>query len=257
MIDLFVIGHPRCATTTLYNLLKQSPDISVSTPKEIRYFDNHYERPVSSYDNHFDPNRICVDFNPVHSYVNFAAERIKMYNPNAKILQIVRDPYDRALSLWRLHHNMRAGREPRDFLQLLLDESNSFDPNRFEHEKNYLPFLDSHGFPYDHSVLESGTYGATRQRFQGLFTDVHTIRFEDITERPHDTVNNILSWIGADKMQELDYSEYNTDDHWDWKNKRSVAVDPIGQDELRSRRIVENVFRNDLNTLERLTGIAL
>ncbi|MCP4256830.1 MAG: sulfotransferase domain-containing protein [Planctomycetes bacterium] len=233
MKQVFLIGHPRCATTSIISMLSQVSDVAVSTPKEMRYFDIHYDKGLDWYESHYtrSTNKIVrVDGNPHHSYVNFAAERIKFHYPDAKIIQIVRSPFDRLYSWWQLFHSMRSGREPRTFPEMFKDGVESYDTDRFRHEGNWLPYLDQAGSTYQPFLLESGAYGTTYKRYLDLFGEenILTLPFEEVVKGAS-LVNEILKFIGSEEQLPDDFNLHSKSISEDWplKNKRDV----VGADE--------------------------
>jgi len=100
-VNLFIVGLNKAGTTWLFHLLKEHPDIQFSTKKELFYFDKNYPAGLKDYHS-------CFDFNSEHTYYaegsstyvrsSKTAEKIKRYNPNAKIIIILRDPIKRLLS---------------------------------------------------------------------------------------------------------------------------------------------------------------
>lgn len=264
MSNAFLVGHPRCGTTAIYNFMKSVPDVAVTTPKELRYFDNNYHLPISWYQDHFDwkhkfkTDGIWLDCNVAHSYVNFTAKRIQELYPNAKIVQIIRDPFDRVYSWWKLFHNMRYGREPRSFVDFLHGDMVTYNTNRFEYEGNWLPFLDQAGNTYQPFILESGAYGQTFQRFEKLFgfDNVLLMRYEDFLNNPVGFMTLILYFIGSsyeiEKGQVVDF--HHIDQNWPDRNKRNVAQ-PLGPStEQALRREVREFYKTEIRFLEQVSG---
>src|SRR5688500_19663917 len=55
--NLLIIGAMKCGTTSLHHYLDLHPDISMSDPKEVRFFDDPaWEERIDWYRGHFDPN---------------------------------------------------------------------------------------------------------------------------------------------------------------------------------------------------------
>jgi hypothetical protein len=112
--DLFVIGAMKGGTSTLYRNVLVHEEIDRTRRKEVNFFLK--DEPVaileSRYKNQFDrPELIKCDVSPKYSqYHSHAgvAERIFQANAAAKIIYIVRDPVDRAIS--HLHHNLLRDR---------------------------------------------------------------------------------------------------------------------------------------------------
>jgi hypothetical protein len=133
--NLFIVGGPRCGTSAIFRLLAQHPAISVSSPKETYYFcvDFHEESdsyagkgmrfPIRSEEKYLalfsDLSRTVVaEATPAYLYSRVAASRICAFNPDARILAIVRDP---VVMLQSLHAKMvsRGQEDLRDFRQAI------------------------------------------------------------------------------------------------------------------------------------------
>ncbi|HZD26112.1 MAG TPA: sulfotransferase [Alphaproteobacteria bacterium] len=107
--NLFVVGAPKCGTTSLCDYLRQHPDIFISAPKEPLFFctDQVHEEPwrVS------DPLRYLELFEPGagqswrgegsvwYLTSEAAAQRIGEVSPDARIIIMLRNPVDMAASL--------------------------------------------------------------------------------------------------------------------------------------------------------------
>lgn len=112
-VNTFIVGAPKCATTSLYRYLNNHPDVFMSTPKEINYFSGdelkrqglYYNEKVISdfhdYENIFkDANEKKVIGEASVSYLFYpdVPKKIYKYNKYAKIIIVLRDPIERAFS---------------------------------------------------------------------------------------------------------------------------------------------------------------
>lgn len=96
----FVIGMERAGTTWAWACLNQHPQVSVTRPKEVHYFDRNFARGEAWFRSHLThPERpLLGEVNPVYAYDPQVAERIAATYPEARLVAILRDPYQRALS---------------------------------------------------------------------------------------------------------------------------------------------------------------
>lgn len=103
--DIIVIGAMRCATTSLYEILRAHPDFEVTTVKESDFFlseefkagINAFKKLVTRFD------LPVVDISPNYSNTDLwpgTAGRIHQTNPSARLIYIVRDPVERAISAY-------------------------------------------------------------------------------------------------------------------------------------------------------------
>jgi hypothetical protein len=110
-----VIGGQKCGTTALYKYLSIHPSVAKTKVKEINFFNcnSRYERGLKFYHSHF-PNRfpfnigkIAIDITPGYlGTARVSSKRINSYNPNIKIIAILRNPTDRAYSAWQMYKNL-------------------------------------------------------------------------------------------------------------------------------------------------------
>ncbi|MFB6272406.1 MAG: sulfotransferase [Salinibacter sp.] len=114
-VNLFVIGVNKAGTSWLYYLLDHHPDVFMADAKELYYFGDEgpaEERPetLAEYHSHFpfdEPYRYFGDATVMYYKSPDTADEIQAYNPDAKLLAIVRDPIQRLLS--QFQYNKQLG----------------------------------------------------------------------------------------------------------------------------------------------------
>jgi hypothetical protein len=131
----FIIGAPKCGTTSLHSYLDQHPEIGMSLMKETHFFigpeniRNTVKRvdDLDEYEKLFEP-AFAVRGEASPSYTAYpmhkgASERIKETVPEAKFIYLVRDPIDRTMSHY-MHRVALAGerRPPQEALGEALDK---------------------------------------------------------------------------------------------------------------------------------------
>jgi hypothetical protein len=125
--DFFILGAPKCGTTALSEYLRAHPRIFVSTPKEPHYFCgdiDYYYAPGERTEEHYlrlfegaDESHLAVGEASVwYLYSQDAARSIARFDPDARIVVMVRNPVELVPSL---HSQLRY----------MLDESEP-DPER-------------------------------------------------------------------------------------------------------------------------------
>jgi hypothetical protein len=177
--NLIVIGAMKCATTALHRNLRLHPQLSMSYPKELRFFieENPTPAQIASYKSHFDPSApVRGESTPGYSKrLNYPglAERIAEMIPEARLIYIVRDPLDRLCSHWR--HLVAAGRESRPLERCLEDlEGNPLvDPSLYRFQ------LDAY---LRHFPLER----------------IHLTTLDALRKDPDTTMREIFSFLAVD-----------------------------------------------------------
>lgn len=106
--DFIFVGPQRTGTTWVYNQLKHYQDLCFPKGvKETMFFDRNFNKGSKWYSWHFKhkkENQLVGEIAP--SYFNHpkAPKRIKQYSPNCKIIISLRDPVERARSLFQHHY---------------------------------------------------------------------------------------------------------------------------------------------------------
>lgn len=124
MPDFFIIGAPKCGTTSLARYLGEHPQILISSPKEPHYFStdlktktairalNQYARCFKSGNRQY---RAVGDASTSYLYSEVALANILKMNSAAKFIVLLRNPID---LVWSLHAELVSGlaEDETDFL---------------------------------------------------------------------------------------------------------------------------------------------
>lgn len=117
-----IIGAQKSGTTSLYSYMRQHPQIASASTKEIHFFDGGvepkpdlYARGVSWYRSHFPlrtdlRNRKTFEASPVYLFNPEAARRIHDLIPGVRMVAVLRNPTERAISHY--FHEKGRNREP-------------------------------------------------------------------------------------------------------------------------------------------------
>ncbi len=109
MLDFFICGVQKGGTTALDSFLREHPDLEMAKVKEIHFFDDEsldwdapdYAKLHAAFDASAQVRR-RGEATPIYSYWPNALERLRAYNPAAKLILMLRHPVMRALSHWRM-----------------------------------------------------------------------------------------------------------------------------------------------------------
>jgi hypothetical protein len=130
--NFLIIGAQKAGTTWLASMLGQHPDVFIPQ-NEIHFFDKaeNYARGLAWYASHFDPGSVRIaigEKTPDYLWTNMSGAeghvanshlRIREALPDARIIIILRNPVDRAISA--VNHIIQSGRiSPRLTLDDLL-----------------------------------------------------------------------------------------------------------------------------------------
>lgn len=118
------LGAQKAGTTSLHCWLEQHPQVFLPEVKELHYFSLHHRRGPGWYRQQFAaaaPDQRCGDITPYYLFHPAAPARIQALVPQARLIVLLRDPVERALS--GLFHAIRLGFEPLEPLQALEAEA--------------------------------------------------------------------------------------------------------------------------------------
>lgn len=123
--NFMCIGAPKSGTTTLYDILKQHPDVYVPSFKEPHFFDKEesYKKGMEWYLNQYfaqvQQEKAIGEFTPGYLIDDYAPARIlnDCSNIEMKFIVILRNPIDRAFSQYL--HNKRDLMEDLSFINAL------------------------------------------------------------------------------------------------------------------------------------------
>ncbi|SHM59210.1 sulfotransferase family protein [Gracilibacillus kekensis] len=187
--DFFIVGAAKSGTTSLYEYLKKHPTIYLPENKEPHFFGD--KKPSEIFvDNkeayyklfcHAPENSVIGEASTSYLYSEKAAMDIKKFNPNGKIIILLRNPVDRAYSMYR--HQVRDG-----------FETNTFEKGlELEKERIYK------GMPYGYHYFEGGLYYRQIKNYLNVFgpENVKIIIFEEFKETPIKVLKEIFAYLNV------------------------------------------------------------
>ncbi len=102
--DYIIIGAQKSGTTSLYHCMTQHPQILPAFRKEIHYFDTKFNKGILWYRSNFPTkskfaeNTITGEASPEYLFHPNVPERMVEIIPNVKLIMLLRNPADRAIS---------------------------------------------------------------------------------------------------------------------------------------------------------------
>src|SRR3954451_14010239 len=95
-----VLGAGKAGTTWLFEVLAAHPHVTVARAKETMFFDENFHRGLGWYHSLFPDSTGQPVGEVSNSYLAAPAvpERMAAYNPGMRLVALLRDPIDRALS---------------------------------------------------------------------------------------------------------------------------------------------------------------
>lgn len=190
-----IIGAQKSGTTTLYEYLKQHPDIYMSKPKEPVFFadDKLYNKGFQFYINKFfkgyNGQKMVGEASTAYSYyidLQKTVKRIFEFNKDMKLIYVLRNPIERALSSY--WWNVRIFIETLTFEKALKLE---------EKRENTTHILD----PW--SYKRKGLYFHVIQTYLKYFPkkNLYVVLLDDLKTSPQLTCNEIFNFLHVSKFQ--------------------------------------------------------
>ena len=200
--SFLVIGAQRSGSTTLHGYLTAHPRILPPLRKEVHYFDFQYAKGRAWYLAHFPGihkriadhlRAITFEASPYYMVHPLAPERIWAFNPEMKLIAILRDPVDRALSHY--HHEVRRGVETLSFEEAIAAERTRLAGA--ERLMRQAPHFYSHAH-HHFSYLDRGRYARHLEPWLERFPREHllVLRSEDLFSDPEQVMNRVFGFLG-------------------------------------------------------------
>lgn len=192
-----IIGAQKSGTTALYDYLNLHPNIASAYQKETKYFDLYHQRSINWYKGFFPKqksNTISGEATPDYFFDPEVPKRIKASFPNIKLILLLRDPVERAVS----HYNFN---KDRGIEALNFSEAIHAEQERVETQQNKEVHLKSgfiSTFKREFSYVQRGKYIEQLDWWLRFFKmeQFHFCSSEDLKSNPENTVKQIYKFLG-------------------------------------------------------------
>lgn len=227
--NFFIVGAAKAGTTSLYHYLKSHPQVFFSPIKEPNYFasdirvedfcttyrmntfldvDTYFrDQPLkeiqlsfvkdhNQYLSLFDESsneKIVGECSTSYLYSSEAANQIKRYNPEARIVIVLRNPVERTFSHYQMA--LRYGHTNLNFRKAI-------DKDLKQKKK---------GWGISELFIELSMYEEQIKRYLELFPadQLKILYFDDLKERPVDLLDELTTFLGINPIENLSGEKYN------------------------------------------------
>lgn len=240
-VSVFVCGVQKSGTTSLFAHFQEHPQLADPIRKELHFFDDE-ERdwrapdytPLHACFESETGSRLRYDVTPIYSFWPPSFERIARYNPDARLIFLFRDPFERAWSHWCME--WARGSEDLPFASAIRDGRLRLDGlGETAPERRVF------------SYVERGFYAAQVERALRLFPPEQLLflRSDDLRDDHARTLDRIADFLDiapfSDTGRKLEHARPDV----------SYPSMPTEAD----RRLVADLVREDLTRFAALTGI--
>lgn len=207
--DFFIIGAPRCGTTSLFAYLSANPSIFMTGTKEPKYFCSDLPTPLrkvqglQEYGELYPPvgcDLVCGEATPWYLYSRVAVPAILRCHPEAKFIVMLRDPTAMAESLYAKH------------CLVGLEEAPTFEAAWQAQRPEHLADRRLDGppipnFPY-------GDVCALGQQLRRLYAQVSRARvrvvfLEDLARDPRVVIGDVASFLEVEPVTPAQFTAHN------------------------------------------------
>jgi tetratricopeptide (TPR) repeat protein len=204
--DFIIIGASKCGTSSLHQYLGCHPQILLPYKKEIDFFWKNYDKGIDWYLAHFPAITDRADFltgEATPNYIRFpeVAERIYRLSPQTKLILLLRNPIDRAVS-WH-YHKINTG-----LTKAKIEEAISLEIKQIEHFSEETIIKTAFYNPdnilsslYIYKIREWLKYFAKEQLL--------ILKSEDLYEKPAEIVKQVFEFLELPEYQLSEYPKVN------------------------------------------------
>ena len=249
--NLFIVGQPKSGTAALHQFLGQHPEIYMSSIKEPHFFcsDFHLEsdraygkkrffdfRSESAYLQLFNragDAKVIGESSTNYLYSQVAAEKIYNFNPDAKIIIILREPAKYLYSLHSHYVKFTEENEP-DFLTALALESDR------KKEKVSSPRVTTPSYLYYSRRVQ---YYQQVKRYCDRFKpeQIKVIVFEEFKSNNERIYQEILEFLDVESSFTPEYGTVNANKEVKFKAVNNLVNSPL------LKNISKNLLSQEFN----------
>lgn len=203
--DFIILGAQKAGTSSLFQFISEHPQVSPSSKKEIHYFDGGidtstdlYQKGEYWYRAHFTKKselgtgHITGEASPAYLFNPIVPERIYKTIPGAKLIAILRNPTERAISQY--FHERKLDCENLSIDAALQQEESRLQLSYESREYNDFDFI-------HHSYQSRGLYKQQLDRYLQYFplNQILVLSSEDFFTDPQGTLKQTFEFLDIDK----------------------------------------------------------
>lgn len=233
-VNFLIVGAQKSGTTALNAYLRDHSELQMANKKEVHFFDqdNFFSDTVDyeKYHQHFSNigNKITGECTPIYMYWDPSIRRIYEYNPEIKIISILRNPIERAYSHW----NMMRDHEVEDmcFSTAIRQENDRC--------REALPFQHR-----DYSYIDRGFYSEQIRRIWRYFPKEQTlfIKHDELKLQPEAVLNEVYRFLGVSEIRFIQEKNLHSSPYINSINAKDYLY-------------LDKIFSNEIPQIEKMLG---
>jgi hypothetical protein len=235
-VDFIVCGTQKGGTSALDAYLREHPEICMADAKEVHFFDDetifrNMSPDYSAYHSKFSPepsHKILGEATPIYMYWFDAPKRIWQYNPNMKLIVILRNPVDRAYSHWNMEKSRNA------------DRLSFWEAIHLERERC------RESLPFQHRVYSYVDRGFYLEQLRRLWTyfreeQVLILKNEELRNQPQETLRKVFNFLQVDPSHVVEP-----------KDVHSLSYGSLCN--IREREYLRSIYVHEIRNIESTLG---
>jgi hypothetical protein len=240
--DFLIIGAQKSGTTSLFSYLGERKGFLGSTPKEVHFFDREdsFQKGVKWYENHFlkpqGKTGLFFEASPTYLCRDKVPARLKAYNPDLKIIILLREPISRAYSAWNMYRqwseegvlpraiaNDHYGRDESPIYRVFFKNG---CPSFSDYIKLEIDLIGRGDTEEEPSLLRRGLYKPQIERYVELFgwDNILVLGFNELKNDSEGVIQKCYEFLG------LRYQAPAATGETEIKNKRSYPSKMSNED---------------------------
>jgi hypothetical protein len=236
LVNFIICGAQKAGTTALYAYLKDHPEICMADRKEAHFFNDETNfgngKPnYAKYHSLFAPeasNRIAGEATPIYMYWYDAPRRIWEYNPDMKLIVVLRNPIYRAYSHWNMEKSRKAENLP------------FWDAIQCEEQRC------KDALPYQHNVcsyVDRGFYLEQLRRLWHYFPkkNILILKNEYLRRQPDKALKDVCEFLAVAYFERIE-------------NKNIHSLPYSSKMDDREKECLQDIFKHEIEGLERALG---
>lgn len=197
--DFLGIGTQKGGTTYLHSLLSEHPQAFLAIPKELHFFSLHYQKGLAWYQDFFKSaadDKSCGEITPYYMFHPLALKRIHKHLPDVKLIVLLRDPVERAIS--QFFHSRRLGLEPLGFKDAFAVEEQRLLGSARKLDEGCI-----HVSHQQHSYLSRSRYDVQLKQLLNVFPrgQIKVYQSESLFSDAAPIWNDLLSFLSLDPYE--------------------------------------------------------